>query len=96
MGIWLDFCVLCIDFWKCIVIMVEEVNKKYWIEIGCLLIDNNDVCKLLCYLEKIVKIWYMWENFISIGVWVYIVIECIRDGRDGERDGVVFGMIFGD
>lgn len=80
--------------------MVEEVNKKYRIEIGRLLIDNNDVRKLLCYFEKIVKIWYMRENFTSIGARVYIVIERIREGdlderrRDDEGDEIGFGTSF--
>ena len=90
-GIRPDLRVSCTDFRKCIVTMVEEANKKHRIETGRPLIDNNDVRKLLCHSEKTAKIWYMRENLTSIGARAHTVIERIRDGRDGERDGIVPG-----
>lgn len=95
-GIRPDLRVSCTDFRKCIVTMVEEANKKHRIETGRPLIDNNDVRKLLCHSEKTAKIWYMRENLTSIGARAHTVIERIRDGRDGERDGVVPGTNSGD
>lgn len=58
-GIRCDKLIFVIDFWKWIV--MELKRKKCF----GLLIDEDLLCRLMCYFDKIVKYWYFWESLME-------------------------------